>query len=60
MVVNSRRVILLLVVDWVSVFFLSTVSLIAGRVIFYSSSYISRDVYYSRFIGLVIIFVIRI
>jgi NADH:ubiquinone oxidoreductase subunit 5 (subunit L)/multisubunit Na+/H+ antiporter MnhA subunit len=59
-VVNSRRVILLLVVDWVSVFFLSTVSLIAGRVIFYSSSYISRDVYYSRFIGLVIIFVIRI
>jgi NADH:ubiquinone oxidoreductase subunit 5 (subunit L)/multisubunit Na+/H+ antiporter MnhA subunit len=60
MEVNSRRVILLLVVDWVSVFFLSTVSLIAGRVIFYSSSYISRDVYYSRFIGLVIIFVIRI
>jgi NADH:ubiquinone oxidoreductase subunit 5 (subunit L)/multisubunit Na+/H+ antiporter MnhA subunit len=60
MVVNSRRVILLLVVDWVSVFFLSTVSLIAGRVIFYSSSYISSDVYYSRFIGLVIIFVIRI
>lgn len=43
-----------------STFFLSVVSIISARVFFYSTSYISGEVFFSRFILLVIRFVARI
>ena len=59
-IINSTRICFLLVFDWVSLFFISVVSLISARVIFYSSSYISADRVYSRFIFLVLSFILRI
>ena len=59
-IINSTRICFLLVFDWVSLFFISVVSLISARVIFYSSSYISADRIYSRFIFLVLSFILRI
>lgn len=47
----------LIVFDWISLFFMSTVCLISARVLFYSRSYIRSDLYYSRFILLVLSFV---
>ena len=50
----------MLIFDWMSLFFIATVSIISARVLFYSSSYIAGDYFLSRFIRLVILFVIRI
>ena len=57
---HSVRVPLLLVLDWISLFFISVVSIISARVFLYSRSYIATDVFYRRFILLVLGFVIRI
>lgn len=57
---NSYSVVLLLVCDWMSIFFMSVVSLISMRVLFYRTSYMSRDPFYGRFLRLLIIFIIRI
>jgi len=43
-----------------SVFFMSLVSLISGRVLVFRLSYISKDIYSSRFICIVLLFVLRI
>lgn len=56
---TSIKLPLLLVLDWVSLFFIRTVSVISARVFLYSGSYINIDQHYSRFIFLVISFVIR-
>nr|UDF84407.1 NADH dehydrogenase subunit 5 [Phyllodiaptomus tunguidus] len=55
--VNSFKINFLVVVDWVSLFFVSVVSLISASVLFYSSAYMMADVFYSRFIFLVMSFV---
>ena len=40
--------------------FLRVVSLIAGRVIMYRTSYMSSEVFFGRFIGIVVLFVMSI
>nr|UDF84433.1 NADH dehydrogenase subunit 5 [Phyllodiaptomus tunguidus]UDF84446.1 NADH dehydrogenase subunit 5 [Phyllodiaptomus tunguidus] len=55
--VNSFKINFLVVVDWVSLFFVSVVSLISASVLFFSSAYMMADVFYSRFIFLVMSFV---
>lgn len=49
----------MIVLDWVSLFFIRVVSLISGRVLFYSSGYIADEKFFSRFILLVLSFVVR-
>ncbi len=56
---GSVRIPVLLVLDWISIFFVSVVAIISGRVLLYSRSYIAQDRFYRRFIWLVIIFVAR-
>merc|ERR1712064_56653 len=57
---RSSGVYLILILDYISLFFLSLVLLISGRVIIYSNSYISSEQYNSRFISLVLCFVLSI
>ena len=57
---RSSRVYLILIFDYISLFFLSLVLLISGRVIIYRNSYISSEQYNSRFISLVLCFVLSI
>ena len=57
--INSRKIILLIVLDYISLFFFSLVALISGRVLWFRRRYISSDKFYSRFILLVISFVLR-
>jgi len=57
---NSSKICLLVILDWVSLFFISTVALISARVLFYRRSYIIGDLFFARFISLVVIFIIRI
>lgn len=52
--------ILLVVIDYIRILFLSTVIMIAGSVFFYRASYIRIEKFSSRFSLLVISFVIRI
>lgn len=54
---NSCRIVFTLVLDWVSLIFISFVFLISRRVIYYSGSYISIDKNINRFIYLVLLFV---
>lgn len=58
--VNSYKIILLLIVDWIALFFLSGVLLISGRVILFSATYIVEEAHFSRFIFLVLLFISRI
>nr|AYV63061.1 NADH dehydrogenase subunit 5 [Lovenula raynerae] len=55
---NSMSVILLLVFDWMSMLFVSVVCLISMSVMLYSTSYMASDATYSRFIGLLMMFII--
>merc|ERR1712064_173961 len=57
---RSSGVYLILILDYISLFFLSLVLLISGRVIIYSNSYISSEQYNSRFIMLVFFFILSI
>lgn len=54
------RVEILLLFDWISSLFISFVLLISSIVIFYRKSYMSHEKYPSRFILLVVIFVLSI
>ena len=51
---------LIFIFDYISIFFVGLVGLVAGRVILFRVSYISGEVYFGRFIGLVLRFVISI
>lgn len=57
---NSNLLVIAFLFDWISLFFLSFVSLISSLVIFYSIEYISNDLTINRFILLVLIFVLSI
>lgn len=58
--INSNLIVITILLDWISLFFLSFVSLIASLVIFYSMEYIYGDLSINRFILLVLIFVLSI
>ena len=57
---NSTRIVITFLFDWISLLFISFVLIIASLVIFYRKEYISGDVNINRFIILVLIFVISI
>lgn len=54
---NSTRIRITFLFDWISLFFISFVFLISSLVIFYSYEYISSDKTLNRFILLVLLFV---
>ena len=56
--VMSAYVYLVFILDFTSVFFASLVFLISGRVIIYSTSYMSSETFYGRFVGIVLLFVL--
>lgn len=57
---NSCSIVITLLFDWISLFFVRGVIFISSIVILYSSSYISGDTFRVRFLLLVVIFVISI
>lgn len=58
--VSRCQILLTFIIDYMSLFFLRGVSLIAGRVIMYRTSYMSSEVFFGRFIGIVVLFVMSI
>lgn len=57
---NSIRIVITFLFDWMRLLFISFVLIIASLVIYYRKEYIDRDVNINRFIILVLIFVISI
>ena len=57
---NRLRISLVFIFDYISFFFLRLVRLIAGSVIIFRVSYIRRELYFSRFILIVALFVLSI
>jgi len=57
---NRLRISLVFILDYISLFFLRLVSLIAGSVIIFSTSYMRSEFYFRRFIIIVGLFVISI
>lgn len=57
---NSIRIVITFLFDWISLLFMSFVLIIASLVIFYRKEYIERDENINRFIILVLIFVLSI
>nr|QIV24699.1 NADH dehydrogenase subunit 5 [Enneaphyllus aeneipennis] len=55
---NSCSIIMSILLDWMSILFLSFVMFISSMVIFYSEEYMEGDVYLNRFIMLVVMFVV--
>lgn len=60
MKISSSVVYLTFIVDSISLYFISLVRLVSGRVIIFRSSYIISEKFFARFIILVLIFVISI
>ena len=58
--INSSPIILIFIIDNISIFFIFLVSLISGRVIIFRTSYIIREKFFSRFIILVLFFILSI
>nr|QNG56243.1 NADH dehydrogenase subunit 5 [Platisus obscurus] len=54
---NSSSFVMSILIDWMSLLFMSFVLLISCMVIFYSSDYMHGDLYINRFILLVVMFV---
>ena len=57
---GSSRISLVFIFDFMSLYFIRLVRLVAGRVILFRTSYIRKEVYFGRFIGLVLSFIISI
>nr|APX40012.1 NADH dehydrogenase subunit 5 [Lachnaia pubescens] len=55
---NSSSVVMTILLDWMSLVFMSFVCFISGSVIFYSEEYMSGDLNLNRFILLVVMFVL--
>nr|WEL32841.1 NADH dehydrogenase subunit 5 [Sinomastax longicornea] len=58
MSLNSSMVVMTLLLDWMSLLFMSFVMLISSMVIYYSTDYMISDKYLNRFILIVFLFVI--
>nr|QLY90130.1 NADH dehydrogenase subunit 5 [Trichostegia minor] len=54
---NSVELVMVLLFDWMSMFFVGAVFLISSMVVFYSHSYMSQDMNKNRFLILVLLFV---
>nr|YP_007026108.1 NADH dehydrogenase subunit 5 [Calanus hyperboreus]AFU88797.1 NADH dehydrogenase subunit 5 [Calanus hyperboreus] len=54
---GSSSISLVFIFDFMSLYFISLVSLVAGSVMLFSTSYMSKEVYFGRFIGLVLSFI---
>ena len=57
---NSSSIVITLLLDWISLLFISFVIIISSLVILYSEDYIKGDITLNRFIFLVLIFVLSI
>lgn len=57
---RTVRLRLVIILDFISLYFISLVSLIAGNVILFRTSYISTEPFFGRFISLVLAFVASI
>nr|YP_010004113.1 NADH dehydrogenase subunit 5 [Appias lyncida]QNR01219.1 NADH dehydrogenase subunit 5 [Appias lyncida] len=55
---NSMNIVISILLDWMSLLFMMFVSLISSSVIYYSKSYMSSELNLSRFIILVLLFVL--
>nr|WEL32817.1 NADH dehydrogenase subunit 5 [Pentaspinula unispinula] len=55
---NSSMIVMTLLLDWMSMLFMSFVMFISSMVIYYSNDYMSNEKYFNRFILIVFIFVI--
>nr|UYA96526.1 NADH dehydrogenase subunit 5 [Syrista sp. 1 GYN-2021c] len=55
---NSVDFYMLFMVDWMSLFFLSVVFFISSMVLIYSVDYMSGEIYFNRFILLILLFVV--
>nr|UKM30538.1 NADH dehydrogenase subunit 5 [Acisoma panorpoides] len=55
---NSMNIVMTLLLDWMSLMFMGFVMFISSMVIFYSNNYMEGDPYISRFILLVLMFVL--
>nr|YP_010284527.1 NADH dehydrogenase subunit 5 [Nadezhdiella cantori]UKQ56270.1 NADH dehydrogenase subunit 5 [Nadezhdiella cantori] len=55
---NSSSIVMTVLLDWMSLLFMSFVLFISSMVIFYSEEYMSGDLYINRFILLVVMFVL--
>nr|UKE80183.1 NADH dehydrogenase subunit 5 [Hycleus dufourii] len=58
LLLNSSPVVMTVLVDWMSMLFMSFVLFISSTVIFYSNEYMSGDLNLNRFIYLVVMFVL--
>nr|APX39498.1 NADH dehydrogenase subunit 5 [Calomicrus circumfusus] len=58
LMVNSTNFMFVILLDWMSLMFMSFVLFISSMVIFYSEEYMSGDLYKNRFILLVVMFVL--
>lgn len=58
--INSIRLIITILLDWISLTFIGFVLIISSIVLVYSTSYISGELYFNRFIWLVYLFVLSI
>nr|YP_009509585.1 NADH dehydrogenase subunit 5 [Pilumnus vespertilio]AUN45002.1 NADH dehydrogenase subunit 5 [Pilumnus vespertilio] len=58
MSLNSSSIVFTMILDWVSLLFLSFVFLISSSVMFYSGSYMKDDKTFNRFMYLVLMFVL--
>nr|YP_010933563.1 NADH dehydrogenase subunit 5 [Aegialites californicus]WKT09006.1 NADH dehydrogenase subunit 5 [Aegialites californicus] len=56
--INSSMIVFTMLLDWMSLLFMSFVLFISSMVIFYSEEYMSGDIYLNRFILLVVMFVL--
>ena len=57
---GSSTISLVIMLDFISLYFISLVRLVAGRVIVISTSYMSTECFFGRFVALVIAFIISI
>nr|AYW52201.1 NADH dehydrogenase subunit 5 [Galerucinae sp. 5 ACP-2013] len=56
--INSTNIMFVILLDWMSLMFMSFVLFISSMVIFYSEEYMEGDLYKNRFILLVVMFVL--
>nr|ALO76483.1 NADH deshydrogenase subunit 5 [Chapuisia ellenbergeri] len=58
LVINSTNIMFVILLDWMSLMFMSFVLFISSMVIFYSEDYMGSDLFKDRFILLVVMFVL--